>query len=1215
MININKILKRYKIITIVCCVIVLISLIVGIPSLAKLKHRNSIYNVTDWDGSIADSYKKGNGTEENPFIISSGSEFAFFLEQLKGEETYENKFFELGNDIVLNSGIFSYDQNEGLKYLKNDIIYYIKKNTNKYYADPGRQTEYVGEINQISSIKNFKGTLNGNSFTIFGLYLIEETNENLALFQNLEGTIKDIYISNSVVDGKGNVAGIAVNSKDAIITNVLYDGIVINSSLEKIINNQIDPFLINSTLLETMTEISVSPVSVPGTISKVSITGEWISEVDELSSMKLIANGKEYIIEDLTSRKIDIELDPELITEMFISTTSNIDNNSINFSNLNYKIEYYDDVTSGIISSAENVSLTNVINKSKVYGNYVTAGLVGETNGNLKITQSYNTGDITSKNISSGIVGIIENNETHTTLLNVYNKGIVNSSIPASIIGVAKNNIGLINITNVINAIPNYAINTVENSTINVVSSYGINNLSVYNGILQDGFEETVVESLYTKEFMEKIGYNEFTNLSEITLNPNNVWIFEDNSLPILYIDNLNNPVANININKYSWNNLSTELDVIGITNSITFSIEPLSPTTLISEKYYFISNDRTPLTEEKLNNVLWIKYDEPVKIQESGYYVVYAKILDTDGNTTYINTDIMMLNVSGFTAKITMNNKEWTNFKTDLENMYINNDMALSLIAHDDLLTITSLEYFISDKKLTEEEVKNITSWTSYINPIEINQPGKYIVYAKIIDNESTIRYINTDYLLYNGYTESINLGTKGIKYDTNYIKNNSSINLDFESDFEIEFLDGYSHNFVSNILLPEGTLITLIDKNSKNVYKLEIKSDEDLYGYNDSCLGVSDCTKYATYSFNLFKQIGILENKNYDESLNYGKIINQEKFKIIIDFSESIMTENYYDVSFYLAMKNNSDKFLYKTLNNTIGNVNIYSTLNDEEILTKHLILSDYNNQNIYYNSNSETNINLTNSIIYSEINGKNIIDTTYEMKKTGIIIKICNEENEIINKKYLDNLIFEVNGVEYFSNSDNVIKINLGNVTDNLIKTLKIKTKENSSGLKNGTYSIIINEYISDDGYYYDKLYSDEIVIPLIVTDQNDMIYDYTFSAEINSDSIILNKKENNHITGFNIIYNGSLNNPLISVSLYEKVKLTAYDQEYKIVDLQEYTSDTLIKIAENQYQIPLGTSIFNINLIMDKFNNNGYKYLFELYDGTNKISEVHKYFIVK
>ena len=125
--SVKNVFKKYKIIFIVTALIIFAALVVSIPSLAKFKNRNTIYTVSNWDGSIAESYKNGDGTKDNPYIISDGSEFAFFAKQ--SEETdfdYEGMYFELSNDIILNPGIFEYDENEGLKYILEDFTYYVK---------------------------------------------------------------------------------------------------------------------------------------------------------------------------------------------------------------------------------------------------------------------------------------------------------------------------------------------------------------------------------------------------------------------------------------------------------------------------------------------------------------------------------------------------------------------------------------------------------------------------------------------------------------------------------------------------------------------------------------------------------------------------------------------------------------------------------------------------------------------------------------------------------------------------------------------------------------------------------------------------------------------------------------------------------------------------------------------------------------------------------
>ena len=1216
--NVKNTLKNHKIAFIVIVLIIFTAFIVSMPSFAKLINRNTIYNVSNWDGSIAESYKSGDGTKEKPYIISNGSELAFFAQQLENQNSdYEGVYFELSNDIIINPGIFEYSKIEGLKYTLDGITYYVKEYTNEYYDNAERVGESVGKINTNSMISNFKGNLDGKSFNIYGLYLTNSEKENLSLFENLGGIINDLYLSNSVVYGKGNVAGVAINANAATLKNIIYDGVVVNNSNIKIEETNIEPMQITSGILESNSVINLPKLTIEGYIEKVKLVGKYevIYPEYDIENTQAVSN---VTINGtiLENNDFEIDLTNTDILEIPIIVTSSLDGTQINFSNLKYVVEYNDNITSGIIVNGTNTSLNGVVNKSDIYGNFISTGVVGLVNESLQIVQSYNTGNVTGFSIASGIIGEIKGNSSHTTITNVYNTGVINANCSAGIIGSVSDNAGLINITNTINTSQNYAINNSINSTINIVNSYSTNGLSIYNGLLNGEFTQVNLETLYTKEHMQKISYNEFISLNDLENNPLNVWIYDNGSLPILYIDDLNDPIAAINISKYSWNNLSSELNLLSITKNITFSIENISNTKPIKEKYYYVTNNRISLTKEELNNITtWEPYENVVTIENSGYYVIYAKIINENNDITYINTDILVLNVSGFKASITSDELVWSEYKTNLEDIYVNKKININISAQDDLLGINSIEYYISNEELNVEDLNDITMWQPYTNYISLNTPGKYVIYAKITNGEYATKYINTDFILYNGYHETLSLGNLNNSYNTNYITNKSLITLTFEGKFELEYKEGYTHNLISNILLPLGTKITLIDKNNNIVYRKIINSEEDLYGYNTSCNGVLNCSKYATYSFNMFETIGLKENKKYDESINYNKLITNENYTILVDFNESNIIENYYDLSFYLAIKSDTGEYLYQTLDDTINNINIYSQANGSEIETTHNLITDYDKQTIYYNSNSRLDIKFSNVIVYSTVNNKNIIDTTYENKKSGLILKLYNEENIQINKQYLDNMIFEVDGIEYFATKENSIKINLGSALDSKEKVLTIKTRENSSGLSNGTYYIKINKFISDDGYYYDALYDDEITITVVVENQKIIVPDYSFDVVMTTNSVILDKKDENHLASFNIVYSGALIEPNVRVSLYKKNDLTAYNQNYTIVDLLEYTEDTLIKAETNKYFVDLLNPLYNLKLISNKFENNGYKYIFELYDGSNKISQIEKYFIVR
>ena len=60
--------------------------------------------------------------ENKKKVISNAKELAYF-EQMLHETSYENTYFELANDIIINNG--------SLEYTKENIIYTLDKN--KFY--------------------------------------------------------------------------------------------------------------------------------------------------------------------------------------------------------------------------------------------------------------------------------------------------------------------------------------------------------------------------------------------------------------------------------------------------------------------------------------------------------------------------------------------------------------------------------------------------------------------------------------------------------------------------------------------------------------------------------------------------------------------------------------------------------------------------------------------------------------------------------------------------------------------------------------------------------------------------------------------------------------------------------------------------------------------------------------------------------------------------
>lgn len=56
-----------------------------------------------WDGTIGTSFAAGDGSKEKPYLISEGKELAYLASEVNSGENFDGKYFQLVNDIDLNS--------------------------------------------------------------------------------------------------------------------------------------------------------------------------------------------------------------------------------------------------------------------------------------------------------------------------------------------------------------------------------------------------------------------------------------------------------------------------------------------------------------------------------------------------------------------------------------------------------------------------------------------------------------------------------------------------------------------------------------------------------------------------------------------------------------------------------------------------------------------------------------------------------------------------------------------------------------------------------------------------------------------------------------------------------------------------------------------------------------------------------------------------------
>ena len=134
-------------------------------------------DVKAWDGTAADSFAGGSGTEADPYLISNAKELAFLAERVNNvDNAYNSKSYKLTDDIDLSGG-----------------------------------AEWT-PIGTLSNPKGFKGTFDGNNKTISGIYINVTVNDLYnkryqGLFGYSEGTIKNVRLANGSIKGSGGYVG------------------------------------------------------------------------------------------------------------------------------------------------------------------------------------------------------------------------------------------------------------------------------------------------------------------------------------------------------------------------------------------------------------------------------------------------------------------------------------------------------------------------------------------------------------------------------------------------------------------------------------------------------------------------------------------------------------------------------------------------------------------------------------------------------------------------------------------------------------------------------------------------------------------------------------------------------------------------------------------------------------------------------------------------
>lgn len=177
-----------------------------------------------------------------------------------------------------------------------------------------------------------------------------------------------------------------------------------------------------------------------------------------------------------------------------------------------------------------------------------------------------------------------------------------------------------------------------------------------------------------------------------------------------------------------------------------------------------------TPAPEVKVNGI-----EVEVDIQPNQKAVFTVE--DVEGNIYIEATGI--IDITAPTIKIEVAENTWNKFWNELTfGILFNETQTVTITATDAGSGIDKVYYYQSKKALTLEEVNALTDWTEYKKAFDINPENEFILYAKAIDKEGNVAYINSDNLIllipgnYEDVTPDTNLGSAKLDADIEELK-----------------------------------------------------------------------------------------------------------------------------------------------------------------------------------------------------------------------------------------------------------------------------------------------------------------------------------------------------------------------------------------------------------------------------------------------------------
>ena len=402
---------------------------------------------------------------------------------------------------------------------------------------------------------------------------------------------------------------------------------------------------------------------------------------------------------------------------------------------------------------------------------------------------------------------------------------------------------------------------------------------------------------------------------------------------------------------------------------------------------------------------------------------------------------------------------------------------------------------------------------------------------------------------------------------------------------------------------VFPENTRIVMLDLAANKQYYYVVTADD---------------VANNKYEFRLtdFIVMGSTdEHYREDEMLNTYYNQNQdilfENYIFHVKFSEANLQNDIVNNSLLMELRNMDDETLigvlgiqrdvmrYSVYRNRNAQIGVSATIDDTTYL------------------GNPINLQVSTDFKQEIVNSVTIFDTQYFEQKMGIILTIYDINGNALSLDSLFGINFEIDGTRYYPRIDGTTRIKIADKVSNVLSKIKINTDGNTT-LATGTYTIKIESFGSPDGIYFGLESSATTEVKTTIINSN-----YGLKAKLDNAYKVINKdtglnKNDSNTISVNLEYSSGLANPNITVSLYRRKYDETYSQEYELVNMQDYITDTLTPATNtNEYVVtsnPTASSQYNYTF-KDNLKSGTYKIVYKLYDGENYIGEDSEQIVIK